>query len=243
MRVLLTVQYDGGRYNGWQAQPSGNTVQQVIEEAILSATGSRAVITGSGRTDSGVHALRQKAHFDTDFNVPAEKFVYILNRFLPNDVKILSSVQVDEDFNARYSAKQKTYVYSCYSSDIILPLKDRYSVKIDGGYDKKLMEEVALEFLGKHDFKCFLASGSSVKNTVREIYASKLDFLDDGFTYTVTGNGFLYNMVRTMVGTLLYVGYGKLSLQDVKDALVTGNRKKVGKTMPPHGLCLQDVVY
>ena len=165
MRVVITVEYDGTNYCGWQVQPNGVTVQQRIEEAIFSLTGEKTRVTGSGRTDAGVHALGQVAHFDTLSSVPPDRFADALNGLLPNDIRIISSHEAAEGFHARYGAKRKTYRYRMYVSDGIRPLLDRYAVPINFSPDLGAMREAAAIFVGEHDFRAFMASGSDVDGT------------------------------------------------------------------------------
>ena len=239
----MKIEYDGTEYCGWQIQPNAVSVQQKIEEAIVRLTGENVSVTGSGRTDSGVHALGQIAHFDTQSTIPAEKFSSALNQFLPNDVKVVESWKVDDDLHARYSAKRKTYRYKLYLSKHARPLMDRYMARVDFDLDIIAMQTACEKFVGKHDFACFLASGSEVKDTVREIYFAKIDRQGEEITFTVCGNGFLYNMVRIMVGTLVKVGMGKLKAEEVGEILLSGDRKRAGITMPPQGLTLVSVEY
>lgn len=243
MRIVLKIQYDGTNYCGWQIQPNGNTVQEEIERAIEKITGEKCSVTASGRTDSGVHALSQVAHFDTNSAIPPEKFYSALNAVLPNDIKILSSGEADENFHARFSAKRKTYEYKIYIGEFPLPLKDRYAARVVTALDVKKMDEAAKMLVGKHDFKCFLAANSSVKDTVREIYLSSVAEKDGYIIYTVTGNGFLYNMVRIIAGTLVKVGQGKFSLSEVDEMLAAKSRALAGATMPAKGLTLISVEY
>lgn len=243
MNVLLTVSYDGTDFCGYQIQPDKRTVQSELESALLKVTGKECKTVASGRTDSGVHALCQKVNFKTDSNIPPEKFKDALNTVLPTDLKIISSKRVSENFSARYNAKKKTYIYNCYFSKIDLPLKSRYAVKIPYSVDINLINNACKVLEGEHDFKCFLSSGSSVKGTVRTIYKAKAVKVKGGLKFVFTGNGFLYNMVRIMVGTLLDIGAGVKSIDNLISALNTGERSKVGKTMPPEGLVLYKVNY
>ena len=241
--VLLTVSYDGTNFCGYQVQPNKRTVQSELEKAINLVTGEAVKTVASGRTDSGVHAYGQAVNFKTNSTIPPEKFATALNTVLPNDVKVLKSIQVNEDFNARYSAKRKTYEYSCYLSNVIEPLKDRYSTRITSEVDINLIKNACSVLLGEHDFKCFLSSGSSVKTTVRTIYEASVNQNGNNLTFSFTGNGFLYNMVRILVGTLLDIGAGKKDVSSLILALQTGERKLVGKTMDARGLCLVSVNY
>ncbi len=243
MRILLTVCYDGTNFNGYQIQPNKRTVEEVLNSAIFSLTGERVKSIASGRTDSGVHALAQKVHFDTNSKIPPKNFAPALNSILPSDVKIVSSKKVDDNFNARYFAKKKTYRYSCYVSKFENPLYERYKTLINKMPDLNLMKECAKIIEGVHDFKCFVASGSSVKSTVREIYSIKIIKKGNLLDFEICGNGFLYNMVRIIVGTLIFVGEGKIKVNTVKDAIESGNRLLVGKTMQAKGLLLKSVSY
>ena len=222
MKVKLTISYDGTNYCGWQVQPDCTSIQQVLEDALFEITGERTRITGSGRTDAGVHALGQVAHFITASNVPAERFSRAFNIKLPDDIKVLSSERADDDFHAVASAKKKTYRYSVYVNHSILPLKDRYAVQIKKPPDIKKMKDCARVLLGEHDFKCMSASGGGAKTTVRTIYDIKIEQNNESIDFYVRGNGFLYNMVRIMVGTLIAVGTDKLELKDVEKMLETG---------------------
>lgn len=243
MRILLTVCYDGTDFVGYQIQPNGRSVEEVLNEAIYKATGERVKSIASGRTDSGVHALGQKVHFDTFSNIPPKNFYKAINVHLPSDVKVLSSKRVKDTFNARYSAKKKTYRYSLYVSDVDNPLHSRYKTKIQTMPDISLMKECAKVIEGEHDFKCFVASGSSVVDTIRTVYSIKVTKKSNFIDVYVTGNGFLYNMVRIIVGALLSVGYGKMEVSAVEKALKTGERPILAKTMPPEGLTLYKVFY
>lgn len=242
MRVVLKISYDGTNYCGWQRQKNGVSVQEVLEDVLLKLTGEKTNLTASGRTDSGVHAAGQIAHFDTNATIPPEKFYLALNSILPNDIRVLSSSLAKEDFHARYTAKRKTYVYKFYVSDVILPLKERYAVRIDD-FDVEKADKVLQKIVGTHDFKCFLSSGSEIKTTVRTIYSLTIDKTDNDVCIEVCGNGFLYNMVRIIAGTALMASQGKISATDVDNALLTGNRTLVGKTAPAKGLTLKSVEY
>ena len=243
MKVKLVVSYDGTNYCGWQVQPNCISVQQVLEDALFEITGERTRITGSGRTDAGVHALGQVAHFITHSNVPAERFNRAFNIKLPDDIKVLSSEKVDDDFHAVASAKKKTYRYSVYVSQCILPLRDRYAVQIKKQPDLEKMQDCVSVLLGEHDFKSMSASGGGAKTTVRTIYDLKIEQKGESIDFLVTGNGFLYNMVRIMVGTLLAVGTNKIDKKDVQEMLISGEKKTGVKTLSPKGLTLIKVEY
>ncbi|MBR3804957.1 MAG: tRNA pseudouridine(38-40) synthase TruA [Clostridia bacterium] len=243
MRILLTVSYDGTDFCGYQIQPNGRTVEEVLNTAIEKLTGEKVKSIASGRTDSGVHALCQKVHFDTNFSIPPEKFKNALNSLLPPDVKVISSKKVSADFNARYSAKKKTYRYSLYVGDFEEPLYQRYKTLINFTPDISLMKKAGALIEGEHDFKCFLASGSSVKDTVRTVYSIKVVKKGRFIDIFVTGNGFLYNMVRMIAGALVKVGEGKLSLDGLNEILLMGERQNKIVTMPAKGLTLYNVNY
>ena len=243
MRIKLVISYDGTNYCGWQKQKNGVSIQEILEEAIANASGEKVVVTASGRTDAGVHAEAQVCHFDTNCTIPPEKFYKAINPCLPNDIKVLSSTIVDGDFNARKSAKRKTYKYSFYFSEVDLPLKDRYAVRLEKEPDFEGMIECSKLFIGEHDFKAFSRVGSSVKTTVRTIYSLEIIREKDAFSILITGSGFLYNMVRIISSALLDVGYGKLDEKDVLRAFESGKREALGKTLPPNGLTLKEVYY
>ena len=243
MRIKLTIEYDGTEYCGWQIQPNGVSVQEVITEAIGIITGEKVNLVASGRTDSGVHAEGQVAHFDTFSSVPPERFANALNAVLPDSVKIKSSEEASGEFNARFSAKRKTYEYRMYVSEFSRPLKSRYAVWVNYPLNVEAMNAAAKHFVGEHDFRCFLAANSSVETTVRIIYRAEVRTEGDEIVFSVTGNGFLYNMVRIMAGTLVAVGGGKIDIEDIPSILNGKDRSKAGKTMPANGLCLKSVEY
>jgi tRNA pseudouridine38-40 synthase len=244
MKIKLTLTYDGTNYHGWQVQPNGVTVQEVVENALFTLTGEKIKVIGSGRTDAGVHAEGQVAHFERENdNIPTEKYAVALNIILPDDVKVVKSERVDDDFSARRSAKRKTYLYRTYVSTAILPLKDRYAVQLEKQPDVSAMKACAKLLEGEHDFKAFCSSGTSVKTTVRTVYSIDIEERGNEIIFSVTGNGFLYNMVRIIVGTLLAVGRGKIGKKEVEDMLATGKRALGGKTIPAKGLTLLSVEY
>ncbi len=243
MKIKLTVGYDGTDYCGWQIQPNGKTVQEALNRALESLTGEKVSVTGSGRTDAGVHAKGQVAHFETESNIPPEKFAKALNVFLPQDIRVYNSQRAAENFNACRSAKKKTYVYSMYQSEIPNPLKERYAVRVDEGLDIKKMQAASKILAGEHDFKSFCSSGSSVQTTTRIIYRLTVAKKGEDIKITVCGNGFLYNMVRIIAGTLLKIGYGKMTEEELKKMISSGKRNLGGNTLPAKGLCLEKVVY
>ncbi len=247
MKYAILLSYDGTAYRGWQTQKNGVSVQSVLEQAALAAFGKKVNIVASGRTDSGVHAAGQVCHFSADISVPAEKIADALNFRLPADICVLKSAAVPEEFDANRSSKKKTYVYRMYVARREHPLKSRYAVAVYPRPDIALMQKGAALYCGEHDFKAYCASGSSAKTTVRKVYSVSVESSfsrgSEDITITVCGAGFLYNMVRTMAGTLLYLGLGRVSLQDIINSLECGDRSLAGKTMPAKGLTLESVDY
>ncbi len=247
MRYVLKIAYDGTNYAGWQRQKNALSVQEALEKALLSAVGLDVRITASGRTDAGVHAAGQVCHFDGDLTVPPERMPDCLNRHLPSDIRVVEGWQGEESFDSNKSAKKKTYCYSLYVAEREMPLKERFSVRIENAPDIKTLQETAKLMEGTHDFKAFCASGSSVKTTVRTVYEVRVE---EGESYGsrdikvyVTGNGFLYNMVRTMTGELMEVSLGRRSKESLIAAFESGERSLLGKTMPAKGLTLLNVCY
>lgn len=241
-RVKLEIEYDGSNFYGWQRQKNKRTVQGEIEKALSSFFGREVLVTGSSRTDAGVHALAQVAHFDLVEDMPAEKIALAVNHLLDDDVRIVSSKKVASNFSARYDVKKKTYVY-LVSLSRFSPIKRNYYAFCDLPLDYDKMQKCAEMFLGEHSFKGFCASGAQVKNYNRTIYQSKFTKNNNVLKLTFTGNGFMQHMVRILVGTIIDVGRGKLSLDDVAEALKCGQRSKAGKTMPPNGLYLKKIVF
>jgi len=243
MNVLLTVAYDGTDYGGWQRQANALSVQQVLEEALSGALGEKVSVTGASRTDAGVHASCQKACFRTDsLRIPMEKLPLVLNRALPGDVAVTCAEAAEEGFNPRYMAKKKTYAYRYLNAKYRDPLF-RNAWHVPHALDDAAMAESAGDFLGTHDFRAFCASGSSVKTTVRTITECRVERIEKTIEFTVSGNGFLFNMVRIMAGTLAYIGRGKLPCGCVPGILEAGDRKLAGITAPPCGLTLVNVEF
>lgn len=243
VRYALKVAYDGTHFCGWQIQPNGRTVQEQLNIAVFKAFGENACVNASGRTDSGVHAACQVCHVDLSKDIAGAKLADALNFYLPQDVSVLSSSLAPEGFDANRSAKKKTYRYTVYATPRRNPLKDRYAVHLKQLPSVQKLKECAELFVGEHDFAAYRAAGSQVKTTVRKLYSFTVEEVEGEIRFTVCGNGFLYNMVRTLVGTCLWYAYGKIDKQAVICSLQTGDRTKVGKTMPPQGLCLIDVDY
>ena len=248
MRYVMKIAYDGTDYAGWQRQKNAMSVQEALEDAILQALGVDVRVTASGRTDAGVHAVGQVCHFDSDtLTIPPEKMPDCLNRFLPSDIRVVDGWGAGVDFDSNRSAKRKTYCYSLYVAQREMPLKERFSVRVEEAPSLEKLQAVARLFEGEHDFKAFCASGSSVKTTVRTVYEVKVEetesFDSRDIKIFVTGNGFLYNMVRTMTGELLDLASGRRTVESLLTAFATGDRSLLGKTMPAKGLLLLNVAY
>lgn len=247
MRYVIKVAYDGTAYGGWQMQNNAVTVQDRLTKALREVIGAEVTVKASGRTDSGVHAAGQICHFDAQTTIPPEKIAAALNAVLPEDISVLASAAAPADFDALSCAKKKTYVYRLYVSRYRNPLKDRYSVRVNYGIDYEKLRRAAKFFEGEHDFKAYCASGSTVKTTVRRIFSIEISVCErDGeadIAIRVTGNGFLYNMVRTLVGTMLFYAAGRIKEEDILRSLNDGDRDSVGKTMPAKGLTLESVDY
>ena len=248
MRYVVKIAYDGTEYAGWQCQKNAVSVQEKLESALLSALGTCVKVTASGRTDAGVHAVGQVCHFDMEScSIPPEKMPDALNRFLHADVRVLEGKLAKETFDANRSAKRKTYRYALYDGERDMPLKDRFAVRVENIPATETLQKVARLLEGEHDYKAFCASGSAVKTTVRTVYEVRVEESKsyggkDVYLY-VTGNGFLYNMVRTMVGEILDLAWGKRTEESLRKAFETGNRSLLGKTMPAKGLTLMQVEY
>ncbi len=242
-RIQLIIEYDGTNYAGWQRQSNAMTVQQAVEEGLNRLTGEQIVLHGASRTDAGVHALGQSAHFDTDSRIPADKFSFALNTMLPADVRIRASRQVPKQFHARFSSKGKRYRYLFYVNPHAGALNRFTHAHIIYPLDYSLMQDEAKTLVGTHDFAAFAASGSVVKDTVRTIHRAELLADGDNLELTIEGNGFLYNMVRIIAGTLIGVGSGKLMPGAFERAIQSKNRLDLGVTAPAHGLTLMQVFY
>ncbi len=242
-RILLTIEYDGTEFSGWQKQPNQRTVQGEIEEAIFRSIGERVEVFGSGRTDAGVHAFNQSAHFDLKAPVPISKIADVLNNALPCDIAIKRAEEVDGEFHARFSIKKKQYLYKIYNGikkDVFLANRAAW-IKKQLNIDK--MREVADMLVGTHDFHGYCSANTSVENFVRTIFDLTVEKIEDFVYVSVTGNGFLYNMVRIIVGTLVDFSMGKLTKEDVLIALREGQRSHSGQTMPACGLYLNETFY
>lgn len=242
MNIGLVVEYIGANYCGFQKQKNGITIQEVLETAIEKATAQKTTIVASGRTDTGVHALGQVVNFKTDTTIAPEKLAIVINFHLPEDVKVVKSFLVSDDFNARFDATEKTYVYRVCNAENMSVFKINRALHFPKKLDIKLMENAAKKLVGEHDFSSFMASGSSVKTTVRTIKKLSIFKENDDIIFEITGNGFLYNMVRIIVGTLLDIGSGKKQ-DNIEELLLGCRRKMAGKTVGAQGLYLKEVLY
>lgn len=243
MRNLkLTIQYDGTKYCGWQKQPSSSGIQGTIEYAIYEITKEKVNITGSGRTDAGVHALGQVANFKTNSSIPIAKIPDALNAKLPKDISIIDCQEVSDDFHSRYSATGKIYRYLIYNKPYRSPLYKDISYHVRYELDIEKMRSEAKSLLGTHEFKGFMSSGSSVKDTVRTIHNISINNSGDLIVLEVEGNGFLYNMVRIIVGTLVDIGRGRID-KSLGEIIASQDRGEAGHTAPAHGLFLKKVHY
>ena len=242
-RIHLIVEYDGTNYAGWQRQSNAMTVQEKLENAVKKLTGETLCVHGASRTDAGVHALGQSAHFETESRIPADKFSFALNTMLPEDIRVVLSEEVDEEFHSRFSTKGKRYRYLFYDAPHAGALNRNTHAHIIYPLDVEKMNREARDLVGTHDFGAFAASGSVVKDTVRTIYKAEVTRNGKEVCLIVEGSGFLYNMVRIIAGTLIYIGTGKLEPGAFKRAIETGNRLDLGITAPAHGLTLMKVFY
>ena len=241
--IALRLRYDGSRYHGWQVQKNAVTVAQTMEEALAKVCGERVKLTGCGRTDAGVHALRYCANFHSGCTVPVDRLPLAVNSRLPDDIAVVDAVEVPDDFNAIGSCVKKEYVYKILNSRIPDPfLADRvcfYPHRLD----ISLMQAAARAFEGTHDFKAVRSEGTQTKTTVRTVYWCRAEKDGDLITVSICANGFLYNMCRAMVGTMVYASYGKLIPEEIPALLEKRDRRLTGPTMPPQGLYLNRVWY
>lgn len=242
-RIKLTVAYDGTDYCGWQVQKNGLTVEEVLNKALSRLTGENITVTGASRTDAGVHAQGNVAVFDTDTQIPPERLIYALNTVLPEDVVAVKSEEVPAGWHPRRCVSVKTYEYRILNRELPDPVRRRDTYFVYFPLDLERMKAAAEYLKGTHDFKGFCSAQTSVKDTVRTIYDLDLWREGDIITIRVRGNGFLYNMVRIIAGTLAGVGRGYFEPEEVKDMLESKDRTKSGVTAPPQGLTLIGIEY
>lgn len=241
--IALRLRYDGSRYHGWQIQKNDITVAQTLEEALEKVFDTPIRVTGCGRTDAGVHALRYCANFHVDSAIPAERIPLAVNTRLPVDISVQQACDVEEDFNAISSCVKKEYIYRILNSRIRDPfLADRVCF-YPQPLDMERIRQAAAAFLGTHDFRAVRSLGTETKTTVRTVYSCSAEKTGDIITIAICADGFLYNMCRAMVGTMVYAAYGKLLPEDIPMLLEKGDRRLTGPTMPPQGLYLNRVWY
>lgn len=242
-RVKLIVAYDGTNYHGWQVQDNGITIEEVLNRTISELVQEDIKVIGASRTDAGVHACGNVAVFDTESRIPGDKFSFALNQRLPEDIRIQESCEVDADFHPRYADTVKTYEYNILNRRFELPSKRLYAAFCYYPMDIERMNQAAAYLVGEHDFKSFCSAGAQVQTMVRTIYAVNVTKEDDMVHIRITGNGFLYNMVRIIAGTLMQVGTGLMEPEQVKGILEARDRSKAGPTAVAKGLTLVEIRY
>ncbi len=242
-RVKLVVAYDGTNYHGWQVQDNGITIEEVLNRTISELVQEDIKVIGASRTDAGVHACGNVAVFDTESRIPGDKFSFALNQRLPEDIRIQKSCEVDADFHPRYADTVKTYEYNILNRRFELPSKRLYAAFCYYPMDIERMNQAAAYLVGEHDFKSFCSAGAQVQTTIRTIYAVNVTKEDDMVHIRITGNGFLYNMVRIIAGTLMQVGTGLMEPEQVKEILEARDRSKAGPTAVAKGLTLVEIRY
>lgn len=243
MKIKLSIQYDGTAYHGWQIQPNGITIQQTLAEAVRKITGKYPNLEGCGRTDAGVHALSYVCSFETDTTIPPERLPYALNTVLPDDIVCKAADYACDDFHANKSALKKRYIYRILNTEFPDAIEQRYAWHYKYPLNVDKMRTAAQYFIGTHDFVGFASSGFSVKTTVRTIYSLDISEKNGIITIDICGNGFLYNMVRIIAGTLVYVGGGKIESDEIPYIIASCERDRAGITAPPQGLFLKEVYY
>ncbi len=241
--IALRLSYDGTNYHGWQVQKNEITVAETLEKALSKICEHPVKVVGCGRTDAGVHALRYCANFKTDCRIPIDRIPLAVNSQLPTDIAAISAVEAPEGFNSILSCKQKEYIYQIHNSRIRDPFLIRHTCFFPAPLAVEKMQEAAGAFVGTHDFKAVRSVGTETKTTVRTIHWCDIQQQDQLITMRVCANGFLYNMVRAIAGTVVYAGLGKLSPKDIPELLNLGDRRLTGPTMPPQGLFMSRVWY
>lgn len=240
---MIEIEYDGTNYSGWQKQPNARTVEEEVAKSLKQITNKDIKLNASGRTDAGVHAKGQVASFFLNVNIPTNRIVKAMNSCMSDDITILSAREVPMEFHARYFAESKKYSYQIYNNPIRCSLYRNYSYHVAKKLNISKMETAANILIGTHDFKAFMTSGASVRSTVRTIYSIKFDKSNSNICVSFHGNGFLYNMVRIIIGTLVEIGKGKRPEQDLERILLSKDRIKAGPAAPPQGLFLDKVYY
>ena len=239
----VTIAYNGAGYHGWQRQNNALTVQEVFEKALYMLTGKNITVNGCSRTDAGVHAREYVLSFALDTTINCRGIIFGLNPKLPDDISVLNCEEADENFHARYCCKGKEYEYIVHNSEIKNPFYKDTAYRSWYPIDAEKLDKAAKDFVGTHDFKAMCSTDCTKENTVRTIHYFKVRREGDLIFFNVSGNGFLYNMVRIMVGTLLFINEGKIGENDIPEILASKDRTKAGKTVPPQGLYLNKVYY
>jgi len=242
-RIKITIEYNGKNYVGWQKQDGLSSIQGKIEEALEKALQEKIEIVGSGRTDAGVNALGQVAHFDTNSDLEPNKIKFATNFYLPEDIKIVDAEIASDDFHARFSAKQKTYVYKMYFADFESPLLKNTHLKLWHNIDYQSMIDACKHFIGTHDFVGFCEINPQVTNTIRTIYDCHIEKQENCLIFSITGTAFLHKMVRIIVGTIIKVGERKIKESDLPEIINSKIRQKAGHTAPAFALTLKKVEY
>ena len=239
----MCVSYDGTAYSGWQVQDNARTIEGELNKALTDLTGTPTEVTGASRTDAGVHSLASMCVFDTDMRMPADKYSFALNTRLPEDIRVVWSRKVAEDFHPRHVNTVKTYEYHIYNAEFCPPTERLYAFHERRPLDINLMQEGAAYLIGEHDFKSFCSVNTNAETTVRTILDIKVNRNGEKVIISVTGTGFLYNQVRIIAGTLMWVGLGIRKPKDVKDMLEALDREVAGPTAPAHGLLLKEFSF
>ena len=242
-KLLITIQYDGSAYHGWQVQSNALTVQEEFQNAVEKVFGSRLDVKGCSRTDSRVHANMYCLTLDTDMDISCSNVVLALNTYLPKDIAVIACVEAESDFHPRYSCKSKQYVYKIYNGKIRNPFYEKYAYHYKYKLDAEYLNREAQLFVGTYDYSGFCSIKSEVEDTVRTVYSASVKREGELVYFTFEADGFLYNMVRIMVGTLLFINEGKIKSGELKDIIMSKDRTRAGKTAPPHGLYLNKVNY
>ncbi|MDR7857660.1 tRNA pseudouridine(38-40) synthase TruA [Tissierella sp.] len=241
--IKLTIEYEGTNYSGWQRQNNCITIQGKLEEALEQMTKEKINLLGSGRTDGKVHALGQVANFFTNSNIPGDRYKYALKYLLPEDISIVESEEVDLNFHSRFSATKKRYKYIVYNGKLPKAIYRNFSYHVSHNLDINAMREASKHFIGTHDFCSFMTSHANVHSTIRTINEIKIEKSNNLIEFTIEGNSFLHNMVRIMVGTLIFVGIGRFDKSEIPRIILEKNRKAAGPTAQPQGLFLEKVYY
>ena len=243
MRVLIYVSYDGTSYGGWQKQNNAPSIEEELEKAIFDLFKEEIPVIGASRTDAGVHSAGSAAVFDVETRMPAEKIAFALNPRLPEDIRVVKSMEVRPDFHPRHTDTIKTYCYRIYLGRIMDPRFRLYMHQVHVPLDVEKMRAAAAYFVGEHDFKSFSSTATQVTDFVRTIYSLDVSEIENGLEIRVTGNGFLYNMVRIIAGTLIDVGRGQIEVSSIPKIIEAKNREAAGPTAPAKGLALEEIRF